>query len=117
MAEGIDPLHLKLAQLIGEDEAFGTAAAIQSPTINQEARVEFGQNLFEDMLSKATESLEGVSRAEAQANEMMQKYASGQVGIQEAMLATSKMSIMVQFAVTVINTAVSTFKEITQMQV
>lgn len=117
MAESIDPLHLKLTQLIGEDEIFGTVSVNQTPEINQEAKVDFGQNSFENMLSKATESLENISKVEAQANDMMRKYASGQVGIQEAMLATSKMSIMVQFAVTVINTAVSTFKEITQMQV
>jgi flagellar hook-basal body complex protein FliE len=51
------------------------------------------------------------------ANQLIDKYLKGEVELQDVMVVQSKMSIMVQLAITTINTAVNTFKEITQIQV
>jgi flagellar hook-basal body complex protein FliE len=48
---------------------------------------------------------------------MVNSYLRGEVELHEVMLAQSKMSIQIQLAMTVINSAVTSFKEITQMQV
>jgi flagellar hook-basal body complex protein FliE len=48
---------------------------------------------------------------------MVEKYAKGEADLQDVMVAQSKMSVMVQLAVTTVNAAVGTFKEITQMQI
>ncbi|MGB9613085.1 MAG: flagellar hook-basal body complex protein FliE, partial [Candidatus Margulisiibacteriota bacterium] len=77
----------------------------------------FTGNPFEDILAKAIESLEGVSKTEIYANQLVDKYVRGEAELQEVMIAQAKMSIMVQMAVTTVNAAVTTFKEITQMQV
>ncbi|MCX5750693.1 MAG: flagellar hook-basal body complex protein FliE [Candidatus Saganbacteria bacterium] len=74
-------------------------------------------NIFEDVLSRAVESLEKVSNTELYANQLIEQYIAGKADLQDVMVATSKMSLMVQLAVTTITTAVNTFKEITQMQV
>jgi flagellar hook-basal body complex protein FliE len=72
-------------------------------------------NAFEDVLSKAVDSLNAVSDTEFRANELINDYIAGRAELSDVMVATSKMSITVQLAVSVITTAVSTFKEITQM--
>lgn len=48
---------------------------------------------------------------------MIDKYARGEVDLQDVMVAQSKMTIMAQLALTTVNSAVGTFKEITQMQI
>jgi len=73
-------------------------------------------NPFEDVLSKAVDALNGVSQTEFTANNLMNNYIAGTAELSDVMVATSKMNIAVQMAVTVITTAVSTFKEITSMQ-
>jgi len=72
-------------------------------------------NPFEDVLSKAVDALEDVSQTEFTANDLINRYIEGKAELADVMLATSKMSIAVQLAVSVITTSVSTFKEITQM--
>ncbi len=74
-------------------------------------------NPFEDILSKAVDSLEGVSALEGEANMLINKYIEGKAELADVLVATSKMSIAVQLAVTTITTAVTSFKEITQMQI
>ena len=69
------------------------------------------------MLSQAISALEGVSRSEVYANQLVSQYLKGEVDLKDVMVAQAKMSIMVQLAVTTINSAVNTFKEITQMQI
>jgi flagellar hook-basal body complex protein FliE len=89
--------------------------AIETGGISQ--RINFTGNVFEDVLSKSIEALNGVSRSEFYANQMIDKYVAGEVDMADAMIAASKMSVMVQLAVTVVNSAVTTFKEVTQMQI
>jgi flagellar hook-basal body complex protein FliE len=73
-------------------------------------------NVFDDVLSKAASALETVSQTEFTANNLINNYIQGKAELSDVMVATSKMNISVQLAVTVITSAVSSFKEITQMQ-
>ena len=117
MSEPINPINaeIRLAQILGDDFLAQAPSAAPGPTPAAEpaGRSSFAGNI----LSRAIESLEGVSRSEIYANQLVDKYLRGEVELHEVMLAQSKMSITVQLAVTTINSAVTTFKEITQMQV
>jgi flagellar hook-basal body complex protein FliE len=74
-------------------------------------------NIFDQMLGRAVDALNNVSEAEMNANRLIDGYVAGKVELSDVMVATSKMNVAVQLAVTTITTAVSTFKEITQIQV
>jgi len=120
MAEAIGPIkaEVRLAQLLGDDFV-SEPSQIGAPSNNISAgqRVELTGSPFEDILSSAIEALNGVSRQEMYADQMVNSYLRGEAELHEVMVAQSKMSIMVQLAVTTVNSAVSTFKEITQMQI
>ena len=75
------------------------------------------QQPFDAILNRAMESLNNVSQVEAEANVMIDDYVAGRADLSDVMVATSKMGIAVQLAVTTITTTVNSFKEITQMQV
>lgn len=111
MPEGIDPINLKLAQILGDEEIRPSIAPGVAPM------ADFPTSPFEDILSKAVDALEGVSRQEIYTNQLIDKYVRGEADLQDVMVESSKTSIMVQLAVTTITSAVSTFKEITQMQI
>ncbi|MFH1347811.1 MAG: flagellar hook-basal body complex protein FliE [Candidatus Margulisiibacteriota bacterium] len=121
MAEQISPIgaEMRLAQILGDDYLAHAAQPAAGPAAAAEpaGRTEFSGNPFEDVLSRAIESLNGVSRSEIYANQLIDKYMRGEVELHQVMMAQSKMSIMVQLAVTTVNSAVTTFKEITQMQI
>ena len=125
MVQGIDPISAeqRLSQLLGEDELFAQAPVAPGAGITPTAaapaaeNVNFSGNMFDDILSKTIQSLENVSRSEVYANNLVSGYVKGEVELQEVMAAQAKMSIMVQMAVTTINSAVNTFKEVTQMQI
>jgi flagellar hook-basal body complex protein FliE len=95
----------------------GEAPFIAAPAVSSVPKIQFEGNLFEDVLSKAVEALNGVSQQEIYANQMIDRYTRGEVDMADVMLATSKMNIMVNLAVTVVNSAVTSFKEVTQMQI
>lgn len=118
MVEGIDPVRaeMRLAQLLGDDFLAQAPMMPAAPTAAAPAPATTS-NPFEDVLAKAIESLEGVSKSEVYANQLVERYVKGEVELQDVMVAQAKMSIMVQMAVTTVNAAVNTFKEITQMQV
>ena len=59
-------------------------------------------NPFEDVLSRAVDALEDVSSTEFRANALINDYVAGRAELSDVMVATSKMSIAVQLAVTVI---------------
>ncbi len=121
MAEQINPIdaETRLAQILGDD--YLAQAVEPTPGLSTPAQgvggPSFEGNPFEDVLSKAIDALNGVSRSEIRANQLIDSYLRGEIELHEVMLAQSKMSIMVQLAVTTVNAAVTTFKEITQMQV
>ena len=75
------------------------------------------ENPFEAIFSKAVSALDGVSATEFRANDLIDKYIKGQADLQEVMVATSKMNIMIQLAVTTISSAVTSFQTLTQMQI
>lgn len=112
MTRSINPIDIKLAQLLGEEKTQSPASLGIAPP-----QGDLKTSPFEDILTKAVDSLEGVSKQEIKANQLIDSYLKGDVELSDVMLETSKLGIMVQLAVTTINTAVSTFKEITQMQV
>jgi flagellar hook-basal body complex protein FliE len=121
MSEPINPINaeIRLAQILGEDflAQAPSAAPGPAPAAEPAGPSSFAGNPFEDILSRAIDALEGVSRSEIYANRQIDRYLRGEVELHEVMLAQSKMSIVVQLAVTTINSAVTTFKEITQMQI
>ncbi len=74
-------------------------------------------NVFDQVLGKAIDALNGVSQTEFTANKLMDDYIAGRAELSDVMLATSKMTIAVNLAVSTITSAVSSFKEITQMAI
>lgn len=118
MAEAISPItaEMRLAQILGDDYMSEAPQAVMGAAEPNKS-VKFTGNPFEDVLAKAIDSLEGISRSETYANQLIDNYLNGKVELHEVMLAQSKMSIIVQLAVTTINSAVTSFKELTQMQV
>ena len=117
MAEAIGPVspETRLAQLLGDDYDIAQVSPTVAPGFAE--KTTFTGNAFDDILSKAISALNSVSASERYADQMVNRYVRGEVELHEVMVAQSKMSIMVQLAVTTINTAVTTFKEITQMQI
>ena len=122
MAEKINPIsnaELKLAQILGDDYLAQASESVTGPAAagGPVEGTKFTGNAFEDVLSKAIDALNGVSRTEVYTNQLIDKYMRGEVEMHEIMIAQSKMSLTIQLAVTTITTAVNTFKEITQMQI
>lgn len=116
MVEAIDPV--RLAQLLNDDivpQDIGAIDPSGAMSPNQAYRVT--GNVFEDMLSNAIDALNQVSQTEMKANDLINKYVKGEAELSDVMLMQSKAGIMVQLAVTTVNSAVSTFKELTQLQV
>lgn len=124
MVQAIDPVgaNMRLTQLLGQDDLL--LAQVDFPMADPPSAGtpsvsggKIGTNAFEDMLSKAIESLNEVSRTEIYANRLAADYARGEADLKDVMVAQAKASIMVQLAVTTVNAVVNTFKEVTQMQV
>lgn len=90
---------------------------ITTPPVAPAPRAPEGGNVFDEMLGRAVDALEGVSDMEMNANKLMDDYIAGKAELSDVMIATSKMTIAVNLAVTTVTTAVSTFKEITQMPI
>lgn len=104
-----------LAQIMGPEEAAPAApAAAEEQGITG---IKSGTSPFEDMLSKAIDSLEGISKMQNDTNVLINRYIEGRADLSDVMIATSKTGLMVQLAVTTVTSAVNTFKEITQMQI
>lgn len=122
MKSGIDPVSadLRLAQLLGEDPIAQAPEMPAAPTASAPAPargINFTGQAFEDILNKTIEALNDVSRSEVYTNDLITQYTKGEVDLQTVMVEQAKMSVMVQMAVTTVNTAATTFKEITQMQI
>jgi flagellar hook-basal body complex protein FliE len=90
---------------------------VAMPPVAPAAPVEQNGSIFDQMLGRAIDSLNSVSESEMNANKLIDSYINGKAELSDVMMATSKMTIAVQLAVTTITTAVSSFKEITQMPI
>ena len=128
MTQAIGPISMsaaenRLAQLIGDDSFLAQAptamAAVpaETPAAPYAAQAGFSGSPFDDILNKTIESLNGVSNSERYTNQLVSQYARGQAELSDVMIAQAKLSVQTTLAVTVVNTAINTFKEITQMQV
>jgi flagellar hook-basal body complex protein FliE len=100
--------RISLAQV--EGPATVTAAATPKAPAQSD-------NIFDQVLGRAVDALNSVSDTEINANKLIDQYLVGKVELSDVMLATSKMTVAVQLAVTTITSAVSTFKEITSMAI
>jgi flagellar hook-basal body complex protein FliE len=96
-------------------------AQVGSPRVAPAATTPAGpaqtESIFDTVLGRAVDALNSVSEAEMNANSLIDGYIAGKVELSDVMIATSKMTVAVQLAVTTITSAVSTFKEITQMSI
>jgi flagellar hook-basal body complex protein FliE len=81
------------------------------------SKVDPAGNPFDAVLGKAIDALNGVSQTEFTANKLIDDYIAGKAELSDVMIATSKMTIAVNLAVSTITSAVSSFKEITQMAI
>ena len=103
-----------IAQILGPDDNAPIANPVQQPAAGIGVNT---SNTFDSLFQKAVESLEGVSKLENNSNVLMNQYVQGQAEVSDVMIATAKMNLAVQLAVTTLTSAVNTFKEITQMQI
>ena len=101
MAERIEPINLSPA---------GAAKEV-TPSVGKSSHV------FDEILGKAIDALNDVSKTEFTADKLVDDYIAGKVELSDVMIATAKMSVAVQFAVTAITSVVNTFKEITQIPI
>ena len=92
------------------------AGALDKPAVKSAAPTQPG-NIFDQMLGRAVDALNNVSESEWNANKLIDGYVAGKVELSDVMVATAKMNVAVQLAVTTITTAVSTFKEVTQISI
>ena len=104
----INPISLVQVNEVQKSQPVAPAA---SPSSVQ------GGNIFDVVLGRAVDALNSVSETEINANKLIDEYVAGRAELSDVMLATSKMTIAVQLAVTTITSAVSSFKEITQMPI
>ncbi|MDD4526967.1 MAG: flagellar hook-basal body complex protein FliE [Candidatus Margulisbacteria bacterium] len=74
-------------------------------------------NLFQLALEKAVEGLNRISEQEIKADALVQEYVNGNVPLEEVIIQMEKATVAISLAMTVINSAVQTTKEILQMAV
>jgi flagellar hook-basal body complex protein FliE len=106
-ANPIDPIS-SLAQVLGENSVGMPSRTMGKPLTG---------NIFEDILGKAVESLEGVSAVESKTNALIEGYLNGKVDLTDVVTATSELNVIIQLATTVANQAVTSFKEITSIPI
>lgn len=72
---------------------------------------------FQNLLDNALGVLEDVSRTEEKTNAYIQEYVHGNISMEDVLIEATKMQLAMELAITIVNQAVSTFKEVQQMQV
>jgi len=97
-------------------QAIGNINSGQANTIVAPIKPE-NSTPFQVMLDAAIGGLQNVSAIEDKANAYIVQYSKGNVSMEEALIEVQKMTLAVQIATTVVNQAVSTFKEIEQIPV
>ena len=108
MAEGI--------QAVSFNPSVSGITAMDNTTMAQSVATK-NTTPFQVMLDAAVGGLDNVTKVEDKANAYIVQYAKGNVSMEEALMEVSKMTMAVEFASTVINHAVTAFKEIQQTPV
>ncbi|OGI07429.1 MAG: flagellar hook-basal body complex protein FliE [Candidatus Margulisbacteria bacterium GWF2_35_9] len=75
------------------------------------------ENLFKASLDKAIDGLNQVSQQELKADNLIKDYVNGKADLDQVMIEVEKANLSVSLALTVVNQALQTFKEIMQMPV
>ena len=119
MAEPINAITSQITPNVLGDDLIGQIqpAPLQGPAAPGIERPGFSGNAFEDILNSSIDSLNRVSSDENRVNDMINGYLKGEVELHEVLVAQAKVGVVIQLALTTINTAVQSFKEITQLQV
>ena len=90
----------------------GSGAEPESPAIGRGSLIP-----FQTFLDQAVQKLNEVSVTELNANELVQQFTDGKASLEDAVFAMNELTTMVQFANQIVTTAVTTFREIEQMQI
>ena len=72
---------------------------------------------FSSILNSAVGALNDLSKMENVNTQLTADYVKGKTSLEEVILNTNQLNVAMQLAITVVNTGVTTFKEIQQMQV
>jgi flagellar hook-basal body complex protein FliE len=99
---------------IGKVEGLYNIYAVKDKPIED---ISLNENLFQIALDKAVESLNRISAQDIKANALISEYVNGNVPLEEVIIQMEKASVAISLAMTVINSAVQTTKEILQMAV
>lgn len=72
---------------------------------------------FQVFIERSVDALENISALEMRVNDLTEQYINGQVSIDEVSIEMTKLNLAISFATTVISTAATTFKELTQLNI
>lgn len=103
-------------RLVQTNEVIGTLSRqslARAPAENLDGPSELGGS-FSDALVRA---FEGAAEAEHTADEHVRKFALGEAGIHETVLAQERAGLMLRYAVTMKNRAVDAYRELMNTQV
>ena len=115
MAGGINVgLNSGLSPGIAKAEGLYNIYAVKDKPVED---ISLNENLFQIALDRAVEGLNRVSAQDNKANALIVDYVNGKVPLEEVIIQMEKASVAVSLAMTVINSAVQTTKEILQMAV
>lgn len=106
--------ELNIDGKLGKVDGFYNIYNIKSPADNE---LFLNDNLFQIALDKAVESLNRISQQEIKSDLLIQGYVEGTVPLEEVIIQMEKTTVAINLAMTVINSAVQTTKEILQMAV
>ncbi len=109
MADG-----LNIGTNLGKVDGFYNIYNIKSP-VNEDFLL--NDNLFQIALEKAVDGLNRISQQEIKSDLLIQGYVEGTVPLEEVIIQMEKATVAISLAMTVINSAVQTTKEILQMAV
>lgn len=109
MADG-----LNIGGNLGKVEGFYNIYNVKNPADND---LFLDDNLFQITLKKAVDSLNRISQQEMKSDLLIQGYVEGTVPLEEVIIQMEKSTVAINLAMTVINSAVQTTKEILQMAV
>jgi len=112
----MNPVAMKLTSALNNGEET-TPMQVQNLSVLNKSNDYIEKAPFQTMLDNAVDSLQNVSNTEFQNNKLIGDFIQGKCTVDEVLISTNQLSLEMSLATTVVNTAVTTFKEIQQMQV